>query len=233
MRDAHLTPVLTACTPSELAPLIEFLGRPPLGSIGFDHRLRRAGRDRRIDALVAEVLHCGDHGLARRFGAGRHTYLQVVCDVLQQLGLPETPGADIGELELRIVRHVLDSEFDRLAPAVQDALLAAFTSGELFAAGLLTPDPFDPLLTHVSVDDTVLALDKTVRAVWRSFSDGLPRRVADFILFMVLHRIDRRLEHHTRWAVRVWRWLGPAYRLTVPVICYVHYLRQRTAAAPA
>ena len=30
-----------------------------------------------------------------------------------------------------------------------------------------------------------------------------------------------------QWAMTAWDWLGPAYRVTVPVICYLAFLRHR------
>jgi hypothetical protein len=69
--------------------------------------------------VVAEILRCGDHSMTGRLGGGQRSYLQVVCDVLQYLELEDTPADGVLALELRVVRYVLDSEFERLAPDVQ------------------------------------------------------------------------------------------------------------------
>ncbi|MBL8971970.1 MAG: hypothetical protein JNK56_15375, partial [Myxococcales bacterium] len=113
-RDDQLSPVLEAASEAELALLIEFLGRPPSGLLWLDRRVRGPGATHaeRAAAVVEEVLRCSDHSVTGRLGGGQRSYLQVVCDVLQYLELEDTPADGVLGLELRVVRFVLDSEFE-------------------------------------------------------------------------------------------------------------------------
>ncbi len=236
MRDEHLTPVLEACTPAELALLIEFLGRPPSGLLWLDRRIRETStsHNERVAAVVEEVLRCGDHSVKGRLGGGKVSWVQVVCDALDELELSEAPTADgITGLELRVVRYVLDSEFDRLEPAVQDALMAHFMAGEFFAEGLHGYDALNPFLTHTDAEHRAFEGSKFARTVKHMGGQVLRRRVQTFATKRLLRFLVRRLAGPVQWVITVWDWLGPAYRLTVPAICYVAYLRHAQAQRAA
>ncbi len=233
MRDEHLTPLLQASSEAELALLIEFLGRPPSGLLWLDRRVRDPGASHaeRVEAVVAEVLRCGSHTIGGRIGGGKRAYLQLVCDVLQELELPETPARGIHGLELRVVRYVLDSEFDRLAPERQDELLVHFFAGDFFVGGLRGYDALDPWMTHVGPEQRKFSAGKIGRTIRRVGGRELGRRARSMAMKAGLKIVVRGFAAPVQWAMTTWDWLGPAYRLTVPVICYVAYLRSRQAQA--
>jgi uncharacterized protein YaaW (UPF0174 family) len=229
MRDEHLTPLLLASSEDELALLIEFLGRPPSGLLWLDRRVRdpAASHAERVEAVVAEVLRCGSHSIGGRIGGGKRAYLQILCDVLRELELPDTPAQGLASLELRVVRYVLDTEFERLTPERQDALLEHFFAGEFFAAGLRGYDALHPLMTRLGPDRRQLSAGKIGRAVRRAGGRELRRRARSMATRAALKLVIRGFAAPVVWAMTAWDWLGPAYRLTVPVICYVAYLRHR------
>lgn len=229
MRDEHLSPLLLASSEDELALLIEFLGRPPSGLLWLDRRVRdpAASHAERVDAVVEEVLRCGSHSIAGRMGGGKRAYLQILCDVLQELELPDTPAQGVAALELRVVRYVLDTEFDRLTPERRDALQGHFFAGEFFAAGLRGYDALHPLMTRLGPDRRRLSAGKIGRTVRRAGGRELRRRARSMATKAALKLMIRGCAGPVVWAMTAWDWLGPAYRLTVPVICYVAYLRHR------
>jgi len=228
MRDEHLTPVLAACSAAELALLIEFLGRPPSGLLWLDRRVRARGysHDERVAAVVEEIIRCGNHSVTGRIGGGSPSYVQIVCDALHELELTEAPAPGALELEMRVVRFVLDTEFDRLAPDLQERLLAGFFAGELFVGGLRGYAAIDPFLTRVDADHRVLGAGKLARAMRKVGAQQLRKRVTSFATKRALRVVLRGFAGPVHWALTAWDWLGPAYRLTVPVICYVAYLRR-------
>jgi hypothetical protein len=228
-RDDHLTPVLEACSEAELALLVEFLGRPPTGLLWFDARVRdpNTPRAERVAAIVDRILVLGDHGATRRMGGAIRSYLQVVCDVLRELELPETPGEGVFALELRVVRHVLDAGFDELPRAVQAELEARWLSGALFADGIFEADPIHRLMTHTDADHRALALGQAGRAIRKSALRFSWKQTKATLRKLLLRVVVRRLATPIGWAFTVWDLLGPAYRITVPLICYVAYLRRK------
>lgn len=235
MRDEHLTPLLLSSSEAELALLIEFLGRPPSGLLWLDRRVRdrSATHAERVEAVVAEVLRFGSHTVTGRLGAAKGAYVQLVCDVLQELELSETPARGIHELELRVVRYVLDSEFDRLPPDRQEALLEHFFAGDFFVGGLRGYDALHPLMTRVGPEQRQLSAGKIGRTVRRAGGRELRRRARSMAMKAALKVIVRGFAAPVQWAMTAWDWLGPAFRVTVPVICYLAFLRHRhPEAAP-
>jgi len=235
MRDDHLTPLLLAASEAELALLIEFLGRPPSGLLWLDRRARDPGvsHAERVEAVVDQILRSGSHSVGGRIGGGHRAYLQLLCDALRELELPETPARGVQELELRVVRYVLDSEFERLTPERQAALLEHFFAGTFFAGGLRGTDALHPLMTRTGPDARRLSPGKIGRTVRRAGGRELRRRARSMATKAALRLVVRGLAAPILWAKTAWDWLGPAYRVTVPVICYLAYLRHRHPEAGA
>ncbi len=219
--------MLEAASEAELALLIEFLGRPPSGLLWLDRRVRGSGATHaeRAAAVVEEVLRCGDHSVTGRLGGGQRSYLQVVCDVLQYLELEDTPADGALGLELRVVRYVLDSEFERLAPDVQATLLDDFYAGKFFVGGIRGYDLVHPFVTQVDPEHRKVEAGKVGRALKQIGGEQLQKRVRSFARGAALKLVLRGLAGPANWAITAWEWLGPAYRLTVPTVCYVAYLR--------
>lgn len=225
-----------ACSEAELALLIEFMGRPPSGLLWRDPRVRdpHATREQRVQAVIAEVLRCGDHSITGRLGGGNDAYLQVLCDVLRELELSEAPASGIAELEQRVVDFVLDTEFERLPKDTQAALRADFYAGAFFMPGLHGYDSLHPFMTRAGPGERrVIRAGKLGRALKKVGEHQLERRVRAMIRKTALRLVTRRFAGAIGWLWTAWDVAGPAYRLLVPVICYFAYLRHRQAAAEA
>lgn len=235
MRDEHLTPVLEACTEAELALLIEFLGRPPSGLTWLDRRVREPGHshEERVAATVEEILRFGNHSIAGRIGGGTPGWVSVVCDVLHNLELSEAPAQGILELEMRVVRFVLDTEFERLSPELQAHLLRGFHTGDFFVGGLRGYETLHPYLTRIDADHRALGGAKMVRAMRAVGLRELRRQAGMFVTKRALRVVLRRFAGPVYWMLTAWEWLGPAYRITVPVVCYVAHLRHAQEARRA
>lgn len=220
--------MLEAASEAELALLIEFLGRPPSGLLWLDRRVRRAGATHaeKVAAVVEEVLRCSDHSVKGRLGAGQRSYLQVVCDVLQYLELDDTPADGVLALELRVVRYVLDSEFERLAPDLQATLMDDYYyAGKFFVCGIRGYGVMHSFVTQVDPDHREFEVGKIRRALKQIGGDELQKRVKVYARQLALRLVVRRLAGPIGWAITGWELLGPAYRLVVPTVCYVAYLR--------
>lgn len=232
MFDEHLSPVLTACSEAELAVLIEFLGRPPSGLLWVDRRLRdpRAGRAERVAAVVERIHRLGAHSVLGRTLPGGPSYLQIVCDALAELGLSEEPAeGGIEALELRVVRYALDARFERLPAETQEALMRRFRAGELFAAGVPDLGVLHDFLTHVAPQRRALQAGHVATTVGDKLRDAALEQAKTRLLRAGLRVVLRGAAGPVYNAIRMWGWMGPAFRYTVPVITYLAYLRGRQA----
>lgn len=228
MVDEHLTPVLMACSEAELAVLIEFLGRPPSGLLWFDRRLRdpRSTRAERVAAVVERILWLGSHSVLGRTGPGRQSYLQVVCEALTELKLPEGPAeGGLPDLELRVVRYVLDANFDALTPATQDALLDRFRAGDTYAEGVRDLGLLHDFVTHTQPERKALLPGRAAHVAGDKLRTAAVEQVQNRLLHAGLKLVLRGAAGPVYQAIRLWNWAGPAFRYTVPVIVYVAYLR--------
>lgn len=235
MFDEHLSPVLMACSEAELAVLIEFLGRPPSGLLWVDRRLRdpRLSRAGRVEAVIERILRLGAHSVLGRTPPGGASYLQIVCDVLAELELSEVPASGIAELEGRVVRYMLDAGFAGLPEATQAALLAGFESGEMFADGVPEISVVHDFLTHVEPQRRALVAGRTKAAIGDRLRVEAVKQAKSRLLRAGLRVVLRDVAGPVYQMIRLWGFLGPAFRYTVPTIVYVAYLRGTQAARAA
>jgi hypothetical protein len=110
---------------------------------------------------------------------------------------------------------------------VKAALEARWLSGAFFADGLRDADAIHPLMTHTDADHRALGDRPGRRAVGTAALRLSARQVRGYVRKFFLRVVLRRLATPVGWALTAWDWLGPAYRYTVPVICYVAYLRRK------
>lgn len=236
MVDEHLTPVLMAASEAELAVLIEFLGRPPSGLMWIDRRLRdpRLSRADRVAAVVKRIHWLGAHSVLGRLGPGGPCYLQIVCDALAELHLPEEPASGgLAELELRVVRYALDANFDALPADTQEALLNRFRAGEYHAEGVRDLSVLHDFLTHTQPERRALLPARAAEVAGGKLRDAAVQQAQTRLLRAGLRAILRRAGAPVYHAIQMWGWMGPAYRYTVPVIVYVAYLRSHVEGAAA
>ncbi|MDC0667019.1 hypothetical protein [Nannocystis radixulma] len=229
MVDEHLTPVLMACSEAELAVLIEFLGRPPSGLLWFDRRLRdpRSTRAQRVAAVIERILWLGSHSVLGRTGPGKQAYLQIVCDALAEMQLSEEPAEDgLAGLELRMVRYVLDANFEGLPVETQQVLLDQFRAGDTYAEGVRDLGLLHDFLSHTKGPERrALPVGHAAHVATDKLRDAAVQQVQTRLLRAGLKVVLRGAAGPVYNAIRLWGWAGPAFRYTVPVIVYVAYLR--------
>ena len=104
-------------------------------------------------------------------------------------------------------------------------------AGRFFALGLHGVDAVHAFMTRVDPEHRVVRAGKVGRALRHIGGDQLQRRAKSMVRSAALRLVLRGLAGPVSWLITAWDWLGPAYRLTVPVICYVAYLRHHQAIA--
>lgn len=235
MYDAHLSPILEAATDAQLAPLAEFLCDHTTSLLKHDAAYKQAP-DRPtlyIPQLVTELRLYGGHTIGHRVRGGAHPgadYIDIARDAHQELGLGKTYAEDIDAVEQRIVRRLLHNDFDMLPADLQERHLDAFYEGVHFRLGLRSRTPLDDFLAHDEPGKRELTRGHATRVAADKAADLVVNKLKGKVIKAGLRLVLRRAAGPIGLAMDAWGLLGPAYRVTIPAISYVHYLRAQQRA---
>ena len=230
MYDENLSPLLEACSDEELGPLVAFLLEPKTSLLAKDpgYVASPDRPSRYVGAIVREMRLFGGHSVKDRLGSGPagRPWRTIVKDALAALGHKQTHGMGIAQLERQVVRRTLDMHFEELPEAKQQWLLAAFYRGDFFGEGIVRRTPLDDFQSLERPGEATMEREKVKRVLKQKAWGALGRQVKDKALKLGLRLAIRGAAAPVGVAMTLWDWLGPAYRVTIPAIRYVAYLRQ-------
>ena len=149
-------------------------------------------------------------------------------DALLEMGVKAPPLA-LREMEHTVVKLALDSEFDDLDKSTQTKLLANFYDGQLFRHGLAQRTVLDDFVSRAEGDvrSTDFETEKVKRVFGQKAVGLVKKTIKGKAVSTGLKLVLRGAAAPIGVGLTAWDMLGPAYRITIPVICYVAYLRYK------
>lgn len=231
MYDENLTPLLESCSNEELDPLVNFLLEPRSSLLAKDPDYLRLNPDhgRYLGAIVKEIRLFGGHTIKDRVvGSPGRAWRAIVRDALLELGVKAPPLA-LREMEHTVVKLALDSEFDNLDKAAQDKLLDGFYRGSLFRSGLSQRTVLDDFISRAegNVATPEFETEKVKRVLGQKAVGFVKKTIKGKAVSTGLKLVLRGAAAPIGVGLTAWDLLGPAYRVTIPVICYIAYLRHK------
>jgi uncharacterized protein YaaW (UPF0174 family) len=132
-------------------------------------------------------------------------------------------------MEHTVVKLALDSEFDNLDKAAQDKLLDGFYRGSLFRSGLSQRTVLDDFISRAegNVATPELETEKVKRVLGQKAVGFVKKTIKGKAVSTGLKLVLRGAAAPIGVGLTAWDLLGPAYRVTIPVICYIAYLRHK------
>lgn len=230
MHDPDLSPVLEAASQEELDLLVRFLASHRTSLLMRDPDVRAYYPDhtRYIPKIVQEIQLFGGHTLKDR-ALGEHPglpYARIVADAQRKLELG-LDGASLEAQEDAVVAFVIDPAFDELPAERQTSLREAFARGDFFREGLARPGLFHQLLEREDPEHMRLNTSRAARTARKAAVRWVKAQLKGRALRWVMRLVLRGAAGPVGAALVLWDLLGPAYRVTIPVVCYVSYLRGR------
>ena len=231
MYDENLTPLLEKCSNEELDPLVNFLLEPRSSLLAKDPDYLCSNPDhgRYLGAIVKEIRLFGGHTIKDRVvGSPGRAWRMIVRDALLELGVKAPPLA-LREMEHAVVKLALDSEFDKLDKAARDKLLDGFYRGSLFRSGLSQRTVLVDFISRAegNVSTPELETEKVKRVLGQKAVGLVKKSLKGKAVSTGLKLVLRGAAAPIGVGLTAWDLLGPAYRVTIPVICYIAYLRHK------
>ncbi len=231
MYDPALTPLLERCTNEELEPLVHFLTQPLTSTLARDPHYKLKSPDHRqyIEAIVKEIRLFAGHSIKDRISGGLvgQDYNEALGDALLELDVPKSSiPDDVIQREQILIKRCIDSAFDIQQEDSQHKLLDEFYRGTWFEDGIRRRRLMDDYLQRRPGGKRRISPRKAARIVNQKTRGYIKGKIKGKLFKIGLKMLFKSAAGPLGWGLGMWGWLGPAWRVFIPVACYIGYLRR-------
>lgn len=235
--DPHLTPLLQICSDEDLLPLRDYI----LNTMSNELEVSEAyecNPDRPstyINELVYEIRTFGGNTIANLWRGDGISYQKIVKNVAKTLKVSLKGSQSVSELEWSILNKVLEKVMENMPREDKEKFENALRE-ELEKAGLSNADlksgiPIGVLLAQVAAKEAGFVTYKVALIVANGLSKKLLGRGLSVATNAVLPRAISVISGPIAIAIGVLLTViplaGPAYRVLIPCVCHVAYLRSQ------
>lgn len=236
--DQDLVPLLRSASSNDIGVLARLLGtthalpsstRRPLRRLSGQAAAERGDKVdvRDVDAVVAALHQAGGNSIANLLRGGRGVrYAVIVRDVARRLRVKTRPGMEVAEIEKLVQARVLETAYERMTDDEQRQVLRA--AGELYQGDLPRALPLVAALAAIRLGGNTayfLALSAAGTVSRQLFGHAL-HWGAQSAVARSLALVAGPLGWGLTLGWTVFDMAGPAFRITVPCVLHIAYLRQ-------
>ncbi|MXY80863.1 MAG: hypothetical protein F4Y91_01985 [Gemmatimonadetes bacterium] len=228
-----LTPLLKRATNDDLGPLVEYLtGRISEHFTGRDvYQKHYPNHQKYVDVIESELRRYGGNTIANIFRGEGPPYDEIVHDVAKKLDVDFSDTDSIEEIEIKMLFKVLERSYEDMSDAEKKELAKLFADSGVenadfnggFPAATITAQLAGTAGGFATYQIAVIVANKVSYAV---LGKGLSMAANAAITRSIGYFLGP-----VGWAVSgllaVGTITGPAYRVTIPCVLHVAYLRQK------
>ena len=227
--DANLNPLLDGATNEELDILHDILVDPITEMLTIEHAYKRHHPKHRKyrDLMAKELRDFGGHVVCNTFRGEGPAYHQIVCDVAKKIGAPFNRDGDIAEVEASILQTVWTRAIEKMSEEEKCLILAEIgrTSRSKSVAGPAGAMAFQAVFKAGGFASYKLMLIVVNGVLKQTVGRGL-----SVAANAGLAKTAGIAVGPIGWALTsLWALVeigGPAYRVTVPAVIYIAWLRK-------
>ncbi|MCY1082623.1 YaaW family protein [Archangium lansingense] len=233
--DHDLTPLLNRCSDEELQPLVGYILKASTNELdGFPGYKARPGvPSTYVSEIVYEIKTFGGNTFANLFREDGVPYREIVQDVAKRLKLRIPENASIEEWESGIVTKVLQDMLKKMSPEERQRLDDAFAAAGQAAGDRGATLPLSVLLLQGGVNLSGFMAYRLATIVANAVARAVLGRGLSIGANAALMRVLGLATGPIGWVLSaLWAAFdlaGPAFRVTLPCVCHVAFLRQKHA----
>ena len=218
MSDADLIDVLRQSSNDDLEPLVDILKKPITETLSVREGYKKYHPDH--GKYVEDIAHCirrnGGNTIANVFRSMEGPeYAEIVQDVANKIKVDCKGSHSVEEIELKIVTKVIERAFKGMNPIEREKIMKAFEEAGVSGADWTSGFPVAAIMAQFGVLGVLNILGR-----------GFLVPVNTVLLRILGFSVGP-----VGWAITgLWTAIslaGPAYRITIPCVCHVAYLRQK------
>lgn len=241
--DDDILPLLRSASSEDLGILVEYLHKPMnegLSSVAEFKKQNPRAADGVYDGdhtlyagdIAAEIQRYGGNTFSNLFRGGKGVpYIEVLRDVADQLKVNYGKNADVQTIESQIQIKVLEKAYEQMSDEERGQLLRELGVG--VANGIPASLPVMALQGAIRLSG--FAAYKLAAIVANAVAKILIGRGLSFAVTGTLMKAIKVFAGPIGWAVSaIWTAIdlaGPAYRVTIPCVLQVAYMRQKSFAS--
>lgn len=235
--DFDLINVLHSADESDLAILADFITDNNKGRISLDTVIRGQldtyKRDEKlsknIDLIVKEIQEFGGNSIANLFRGKGVPYRETLEDVANHMKVEYESADSVESIELKILLKLAIKSMEKMSPEEQRDFLSKISGGKVTGLGPGMMGSLQAVILAGGFSSYILAT-----TVAQAVAKQLIGRGLSFVGTGALMRYISIFAGPIGWAVTaIWTAFdlaSPAYRVTVPCVVQVAYMRQKLKA---
>lgn len=230
--EGRLLPLLSNCSDDDLDPLVSYI----LSSISEEisnteeYKSYSPQHSKYVYNIVKEIRLMGGNSFANIFRGNGPPYDEIVRDVCEHIGIKEIPK-NSAEAEQKILVKIFEEAWEKMPTADRETFLqemkAAGQTGRDFSAVM----PITAIMAQVGVQMSGFLMYRMATVVANAVAKQLLGKGLTFAANAALTRTIGVLAGPIGWIITgLWTAIdlaGPAYRVTVPCVIHIAYLRQK------
>ncbi len=242
IRDEHLT-FLATCSSEDLDPLVGYVLSARSSTLAAHEKYRANKGNHAVyaDVVVDEIRRFGGNSLVNVVRRDGVTYATIVRDVADNLGVKYEPPTStdvqfVEDLEVKILTALLERGIEKMSDAdrgtLEDEFRRAGVKEFTFSSGV----PVGLMLVQGGVQLSGFLAYRIAVIVANAVARQVLGRGLSLAANASLTKLLGVFAGPVGWGVTgLWTVVdlsGPAYRVTIPVVCQVGYLRQKQRLGP-
>lgn len=229
--DEHLTPLLRACSDADLMPVRDTILRTFTNCLDVDEAYLQAPDcpSSYVDELIAEIRRFGGNTLANIARNGGVPYAQIARAAAEKAGAKCASDATVEEVEWAVIANALDRAVAKLSAGERAALEVEFERAGFDGVDLGGDEALSARLAGARIRAGSFGAYRAVVIVAGAFARALLGAEAEVPAHAALARAIGAIAAPVgAVASPLWALVhlgGPAYRVTIPVVAQVGFLR--------
>ncbi|HEV3189308.1 MAG TPA: DUF3944 domain-containing protein [Polyangiaceae bacterium] len=236
--DPDLT-FLASCSNEDLDPIVKYVVGADTNMLDInEHYKANVGNHLAyVGLIVKEIREFGGNTFANTLRGDGVDYAEIVRDVAGKLGVKYEKTTKTGEantveeIELKILTKILEDSLKKMSDEERGSLEDEFRRAGLKNVNLSSGLPLGAMLAQGGVRLSGFIAYRVAVIVANAVAKVVLGRGLSMAGNALLTRAIGVFAGPIGWAVTgIWTAVdlaGPAYRLTIPVVCHVAYLRQK------
>lgn len=231
IHDEHLTPLLRACSDADLMPVRDTILRTFTNCLDVDEAYLRAP-DRPssyVDELIAELRRFGGNTLANIARNDGVPYARIARAAAEKAGARCAADASVDEVEWALIAHALDGAVAKLGEDSRAALDAEFERAGFDGVVLVGREALSAQLARIGIRAGSFGAYRAVVMVAGAFARDRLGEDADVPAHAALARAMSVIAAPVGAVASPLYALihlgGPAYRVTIPAVAQIGFLR--------
>ena len=231
--DPYLTDLFQASSDEDLIPIRDYILSAVTNTLDIDddYKAKPDQPTTYIDKMVSEIRLYGGNTIVNLFRGDGVEYSEIVADVGNKISAEFEADASVMEKENAILRKILEEAIKKMSPEDLADMEEAFREAGLRNVNICAGMPVGMILAQIGINTTGFAAYQTAVIVANAVAKRVLGRGLTFAGNAALTRTIAIFTGPVGLTISgLWTLIdiaGPAYRVTIPVVAHVAFLRQK------